>query len=310
MPGTPDALGLVVADLDRSVRFYRRLGAPFPEGAEHSEHGHAEAVLVGGFRLMLDTEASVRSFDPGWTAPTGEPRASLAFRCGTPAEVDELFASAVVAGGRAHKAPWDAFWGQRYAQLRDPDGNGVDLYADLRAVSAEPPNSRASELARQFEVAQTGFISLVESLSDQQWRLVGSNFPQRVNDEDEGRTLGVIAHHVAVNGPWITDRIEGMLAGRQLAPVDIKAINAEHATEHADVSRDEVLGMLRETLPQIVAAVRAIPDDQLDQSRDTPAGPMSVAQRLERVLVGHLKVHQGSIEATIAGAHGSAGTLT
>lgn len=157
-------------------------------------------------------------------------------------------------------------------------------------------------------MAQTGFISLVESLSAEQWRLVGSNYPQRVNDEDERRTLGVIAHHVAVNGPWIMDRIEGMLMGRKLTPVDFTAINAEHATEHAHVSRDEVLGVLRETLPRIVAAVRAIPDDQLDQSRDTPVRPMSIAQRLERVLVGHLKEHQGSIEATIAGAHGSKGT--
>jgi uncharacterized glyoxalase superfamily protein PhnB len=45
--------------------------------------------------------------------------------------VDELFATLVRSGARAHKEPWDAFWGQRYAQLRDPDGNGVDLYADL-----------------------------------------------------------------------------------------------------------------------------------------------------------------------------------
>ena len=29
------------------------------------------------------------------------------------------------------------------------------------------------------------------------------------------------------------------------------------------------------------------------------AGPMAVAQRLERVLIGHIAVHQGSIEAAI-----------
>jgi len=34
-------------------------------------------------------------------------------------------------GHRAHKAPWDAFWGQRYAQVLDPDGNSVDLFAPL-----------------------------------------------------------------------------------------------------------------------------------------------------------------------------------
>ena len=130
--GKLDAVGLIVSDLARSVQFYRLLGVPFAEGAEESEHGHAEATLADGFRLLVDTEEGVRSFDPGWSPPAGEPRASLAFRCSSPAEVDELYAAAVRAGGQGHKEPWDAFWGQRYAQLRDPDGNGVDLYAALK----------------------------------------------------------------------------------------------------------------------------------------------------------------------------------
>jgi catechol 2,3-dioxygenase-like lactoylglutathione lyase family enzyme len=131
MQGKLDAVGVIVSDLARSVRFYRELGAPFPPDAEDSEHGHAEAQLAGGFRLLLDTEATIRSFDPDWTAASGDPRAALAFRCDSPADVDELYSRAVQAGGRGHRPPWDAFWGQRYAQLRDPDGNGVDLYADL-----------------------------------------------------------------------------------------------------------------------------------------------------------------------------------
>ncbi len=167
-------------------------------------------------------------------------------------------------------------------------------------------NPRAEHYARQFEAAQTEFTRLVESLTDEQWRRVGRNFPQRINDEDERRTVGVIAHHVAISGPWIMDRIEGMLSGRQLRPVDMKSINAEHASEHGGVSRDDVVRLLRESLPDIVARVSAIPDDQLDSVRETPAGPMSVAQRLERVLVGHMKMHQGSIEAAI-GAERTAG---
>ena len=53
----------------------------------------------------------------------------------SPDEVDELYARALEAGGRAHKEPFDAVWGQRYAQLRDPDGNPVDLYASLEGTS-------------------------------------------------------------------------------------------------------------------------------------------------------------------------------
>ena len=82
---------------------------------------------------MLDTVEVIRSFDPGWTAPTGSPRAALAFEFASPAEVDATYAELVAEGYEGHKEPWDAFWGQRYAQLRDPDGNGVDLYAALEA---------------------------------------------------------------------------------------------------------------------------------------------------------------------------------
>ena len=126
-----NAVGIVVNDLERAVKFYRLLGVPIAEGAESSEHGHVDATLDGGMRLMMDTEDEMRKFDPSWKRACGSPAAALAFSCESPHAVDELYAKALSAGGHAHKAPWDAFWGQRYAQLRDPDGNAVDLYANL-----------------------------------------------------------------------------------------------------------------------------------------------------------------------------------
>jgi uncharacterized glyoxalase superfamily protein PhnB len=40
-----------------------------------------------------------------------------------------VYAELIGAGYTGHKAPWDAFWGTRYAIVKDPDGNGVDLFA-------------------------------------------------------------------------------------------------------------------------------------------------------------------------------------
>ncbi|WP_432057911.1 VOC family protein [Streptomyces sp. bgisy022] len=122
-----DAIALVVSDMAASVTFYRRLGFAFPEGAE--EQGHAEAELPGGLRLLLDTEVVVRSFHPGYEPPAGSGRASLALRCDSPAEVDALYGDLVAEGYHGELKPWDAVWGQRYAVLQDPDGNGVDLFA-------------------------------------------------------------------------------------------------------------------------------------------------------------------------------------
>ncbi|WP_128431185.1 VOC family protein [Streptomyces cyaneus] len=130
-----DAIGLVVSDMAASVVFYRRLGFAFPDGAENEPH--AEAELPGGLRLLLDTEATVRSFLPEWQPPTGSGRHSLALRCADPGEVDAVYEELVGAGYHGELKPWDAFWGQRYACVQDPDGNGVDLFAPLAAASAE-----------------------------------------------------------------------------------------------------------------------------------------------------------------------------
>jgi len=124
-----DFFGVVVSDMERSIAFYRRLGLDFPEGAEQEQH--VEAQLPGGMRYALDTEEVMRMFDPEWQRPTGGHAVGGAFRCKSPQDVDRVYGELLEAGGSAHKEPWDAFWGQRYAQLKDPDGTVIDLYAPL-----------------------------------------------------------------------------------------------------------------------------------------------------------------------------------
>ncbi|MFE9959874.1 VOC family protein [Micromonospora sp. NPDC005299] len=126
-----DLIGMVVTDMGRTLDFYRRLGLPVPPGAEREPH--VEITLDNGVRLAWDTVETIRSFDPDHAPATGGPRASLAFRCADPAEVDRWYAELTGAGHHGHLPPWDAFWGQRYAVLHDPDGNGVDLFAPLKS---------------------------------------------------------------------------------------------------------------------------------------------------------------------------------
>jgi len=122
-----NAIGIVVSDLERSIAFYRLIGLDVPETPGE---GHVETTLANVTRLMFDTEEVVKSFQPEWTRQTGN-QLSLAFECASPAEVDEAYARMTGAGFHGEKEPWDAFWGQRYAQLADPDGVPVDLYAAL-----------------------------------------------------------------------------------------------------------------------------------------------------------------------------------
>ena len=123
-----DAIGIVTQDMAAALRFYGLLGVAVPTDQAHEQH--VEATLESGVRLMWDTQEFVKTMDSGWVKPVGQ-RSSLAFLCESPADVDATYASVIAAGFEGHKAPWDAFWGQRYAVVTDPDGNHVDLFAAL-----------------------------------------------------------------------------------------------------------------------------------------------------------------------------------
>jgi uncharacterized glyoxalase superfamily protein PhnB len=127
MAPLPNALGIVASDMARSLDFYRQLGLDVPDTPDE---GHVNISLPNGFRLMIDSEEEIRKFRPDWTRQPGN-QVSLAVQCDSPADVDNLYSQMISAGHQGDKDPWDAFWGQRYAQLRDPDGVPVDLYAAL-----------------------------------------------------------------------------------------------------------------------------------------------------------------------------------
>jgi uncharacterized glyoxalase superfamily protein PhnB len=118
-----DAIGIVTGNVAQSLRFYALLGV-----TPTDNYGdHVEAKLGSGLRIMWDTEEMIRQIDPDWQPPTGQ-RVALAFLC---ENVDDTFATVTGAGFESEKEPYDAFWGQRYATVRDPDGNAVHLFAPL-----------------------------------------------------------------------------------------------------------------------------------------------------------------------------------
>ena len=124
----PDMIGMIVRDMGAALKFYRLLGLDIPAGAEANDH--VEVTTPNGYRLAWDTETMMKQFLPDWAEPVGQ-RLTLAFLCDSPAEVDATYQRLIAAGYGSRKEPWDAVWGQRYAIVLDPDGNGVDLFAGL-----------------------------------------------------------------------------------------------------------------------------------------------------------------------------------
>ena len=109
-----------------------RISKPASEpGADTDTTMPCVALTALSPAASLDTEETMRAFDSEWKRPSDGHLTGGAFHCESPQEVDRLYAELVEAGATRYKEPWDAFWGMRYAQLRDPDGTVIDLYAPL-----------------------------------------------------------------------------------------------------------------------------------------------------------------------------------
>ncbi|QSB04268.1 VOC family protein [Natronoglycomyces albus] len=119
-------VGIVSGDLTASLDFYRLLGVDIPQPAAGEDH--VDVTFDNGMHLAFDTVELIKSIHPQWKQPTDSHRIAIAWQLDTPAQVDELY-QRMADAGFGSVAPWDAPWGQRYACLRDPDGNSVDLYA-------------------------------------------------------------------------------------------------------------------------------------------------------------------------------------
>ena len=117
---------LAVADINASASFYRLIGLPVPDDSELGEH--AEIDLGGGSHLALSTERVVRMYDAGWEPARGPQAAVIQFQLASRDAVDAMFGQLTTAGHHGHLPPVDAFWGARYAEVDDPDGNTVGFH--------------------------------------------------------------------------------------------------------------------------------------------------------------------------------------
>lgn len=124
----PDLIAMIVKDMPAALKFYKLIGLEIPAGVETEDH--VEVITPNGYRLAWDTVSLIKQIHSDWIEPAGQ-RIGLAFKCSTPAEVDALVGLLELEGYTIYMRPWDAFWGQRYAVVLDPDGNKVDLFAPV-----------------------------------------------------------------------------------------------------------------------------------------------------------------------------------
>ena len=133
-------LNLVVADMAVSVAFYRLLGLTIDDTRPYSAH-HIDVAMPGGFTLELDSIEFAKRWDAGWRGAPGTGCNVIGFNLPSRRAVDDLFAKLTAAGHAGQQAPYDAFWGARYAVVEDPDGNPVGLMSPIEAGRRSTPPS-------------------------------------------------------------------------------------------------------------------------------------------------------------------------
>ena len=127
-------MSVVSSDVDASIGFYRTLGVPIPDDANWRSH-HV-GVPIAGTDLDLDSVDLTKGFDPNWSG-TG---VILIMRVPSREAVDETYQRVVGAGHPSQLEPIDAFWGSRYAVVRDPDGNPVGIMSPTdESLGSAPP---------------------------------------------------------------------------------------------------------------------------------------------------------------------------
>lgn len=124
-----DAIGVTSRNLGKSIAFYSLLGFRFPKPKAGEDHIEAKAKK-GEVRLMIDSAKMATQVYGKKPVPANH--AAFALLCKNAKEVDGAAAAVSRAGFKVVTKPWDAFWGQRYAVVRDPDGYLVDLFAPLK----------------------------------------------------------------------------------------------------------------------------------------------------------------------------------
>lgn len=133
-------VNLVCHNLDATIAFYRRVGLDIPDDAAWRTASGLHHVRIGApgtVDLEADSHALARAYNSGFSAERG--RVVIGVRLDSREAVDTLWEALLAHGAQGLQAPFDAFWGDRYAIVEDPDGNPVGLMSPADPAKRSPP---------------------------------------------------------------------------------------------------------------------------------------------------------------------------
>ncbi|HRV91937.1 MAG TPA: DinB family protein [Anaerolineae bacterium] len=158
-------------------------------------------------------------------------------------------------------------------------------------------SNQANALAERIELGAAVLADLAESLSDAEWQTIVPN---------DQRTVGVLVHHVANMYPLEIDLVQQLAAGKPIVGVTwdaVDQINAQHAEEHAIVSKQETIQLLRDNSKSAADKVRKLTDEQLNNAETVSLyadAPLTAQFFIEDHPLRHSFHHLANIRAALS----------
>ncbi|HSB28371.1 MAG TPA: DinB family protein [Pyrinomonadaceae bacterium] len=157
-------------------------------------------------------------------------------------------------------------------------------------------SKRTDALARRLEQGALALEALANSLTDTEWQ-------SRISGD--GRTIGVIVHHVATMYPLEIDLARKLAAGQAVEGVTwevVNQMNAAHAKQNDGVTREAALDLLRQNSAAAATAIRSLNDAELDAAAPVSLNanaPLTTQFILEDHAVRHSYHHAAKIRAAL-----------
>jgi len=155
---------------------------------------------------------------------------------------------------------------------------------------------RANALAVRLEQGARALETFAGALTDAEWQ---TRVPK------DGRKIGVVVHHVASMYPLEIQLAQTLAGGNPVAGVtwdDVHALNAGHAKENDDVTKEAALDLLRRNSAAAATAIRALGDEELDRAAPVSLNsdaPLTCQFFLEDHAVRHSYHHLARVRAAL-----------
>lgn len=172
----------------------------------------------------------------------------------------------------------------------------MEVQSPLAPKPSASANQRARALADRLEDGARALANVASALTDAEWH---------TRIARDGRTIGVVVHHVASVYPIEIQLAQSLANGTPIVGVtmdDVHAMNAAHAKEHGAVTKDVALDLLRRNSAMAAAAIRALDDESLDRAAAASLysdAPITCQFMLEDHAVRHSYHHLARIQATL-----------